>query len=228
MITGCRCQPIVEILKNEPIVHPMVRIHLDVLLKPLPSFGNVLIWRCWKLKIVPRRAFILPIGKNFCEEWIGAIVPCVYQTFVGIKPLFHSPQKREQKQSELNHILRDSLDHKSTAGLQELLEMSASILISLVICWRSLITISKCQLDQKIMRVCISYTQLYSNKPLNHTSSLEICKMCFWANMQVASTLWLYRKSQKMSERRFMINSTKCSPRTEANPLRIVHTSMFR
>jgi hypothetical protein len=57
-------------------------------------------------------------------------------------------------------------------------------------CWCSLTTISRRQLYQKIMRICISYTHLYPNKPLNHTSRLQICKMCFWANMQIASTLW--------------------------------------
>ena len=35
-------------------------------------------------------------------------------------------------------------------------------------CWRSLTIISRCQLDQKIIRVCISYTHLYPNKSLNH------------------------------------------------------------
>ena len=35
-------------------------------------------------------------------------------------------------------------------------------------CWRSLTIISRRQLDQKIMRVCISYTHLYPNKSLNH------------------------------------------------------------
>ena len=78
------------------------------------------------------------------------------------------------------------------------------------------------------MRVCISYTHIYSNKSLSHTSPLEICKMCFWANMQVASSLWPDRKSQKILEHRFRLNSTKCSPRIEGNPLRTDHTSMFR
>src|SRR6185437_128943 len=38
--------------------------------------------------------------------------------------------------------------------------------------------------------------------------------------MQVASTLWPDIKSQKISERRFRLNCTKCSPRTTPNPLK--------
>jgi hypothetical protein len=45
MVTGCLSQPIVEVLKNEPVVHPMVRTRKDIFRKPLPSFGNGLI-RC--------------------------------------------------------------------------------------------------------------------------------------------------------------------------------------
>jgi len=45
MVTGCLSQPVVEVLENEPFVHPMVRIHKDVLLKPIPSFWNGLIGR---------------------------------------------------------------------------------------------------------------------------------------------------------------------------------------
>ena len=39
--------------------------------------------------------------------------------------------------------------------------------------------------------------------------------------MQVASTLWPSRKSQKISEYRFRLKWTKCSPRTEAKQLKI-------
>ena len=60
-------------------------------------------------------------------------------------------------------------------------------------------TISRRQLDQKIIRVCISYTHFYPIKSVNHTSPSRKCKLCFWANMQVASTLWPDIKSQKIS-----------------------------
>ena len=83
-------------------------------------------------------------------------------------------------------------------------------------------------LIKKIMRVCISYTHLYPIKSLNHTSPSRKCKLYFWDNMQVASTLWPDIKSQKISERRFRLNWTKCSPRTEANPLRISSIPVFR
>ena len=87
-------------------------------------------------------------------------------------------------------------------------------------CWRPLTTISRRQFDQKIMRVCISYTHLYPNKFLNHTSPCRKCKMCFWANMQVASTLWPSIKLQKIPEHRFRLKWTKCSPRTQFKPLK--------
>ena len=38
--------------------------------------------------------------------------------------------------------------------------------------------------------------------------------------MQVASTLWPSRKSQKISEYRFRLKWTKCSPRTEAEQVK--------
>ena len=88
-------------------------------------------------------------------------------------------------------------------------------------CSRSLTIISRRQLDQKIMRVCISYTHLYSIKSLNNTLPSRICKLCFLANMHVASTLWPSRKSQKISEYRFRLKWTKCSPRTEAKQVKI-------
>ena len=72
-------------------------------------------------------------------------------------------------------------------------------------CWRSLTIISRRQLDQKIMRVCISYTHLYPIKSLNHTLPFRKCKLYFRANMQVASTLWPDIKSQKLLEHRFRL-----------------------
>ena len=85
-------------------------------------------------------------------------------------------------------------------------------------CWRSLTIISRCQFDQKIMRVCISYTHLYSIKSLNHTLPSRKCKLCFWANMQVTSTLWPDIKSQKLlhysnapHHRRFVMSITNSS-----------------
>ena len=93
-------------------------------------------------------------------------------------------------------------------------------------CWRSLTTISRCQLDQKIMRVCISCTHLYSIKFLNHTLPSRICKMCFWANMQVTSTLWSDRKSQKISEHRFRLKWTKVAQEPKQNKSRQANSSV--
>src|SRR6185312_15479028 len=75
--------------------------------------------------------------------------------------------------------------------------------------------ISKHQLDQKIMRVCISYMHPYPIKSLNHTLPIRICKLCFQANMQVASTLWPNMKSQILSEHRFRLRSTKSDATTQ-------------
>ena len=84
-------------------------------------------------------------------------------------------------------------------------------------CWCSLTTISRHQLDQKIMRVCISYTHLYPIKSLNHTSPSRKYKLCFWANMQVARTFWPDIKSQKISEHQFRL----IGPSVAQEPLRI-------
>ena len=69
----------------------------------------------------------------------------------------------------------------------------------------------------KIMRVCISYTHLYPIKSLNHTSPSRKCKLCFCANMQVASTLWPDIKSEKISKRRFRL----IGPSVAQEPLQI-------
>ena len=70
------------------------------------------------------------------------------------------------------------------------------------------------------MRVCTSYTHPYSIKSPNHTLPFRKYKLYFGANMQVASTLWPNIKSQKISERRFRLKWTKCSPRTNPNEVK--------
>src|SRR6185312_17388906 len=69
------------------------------------------------------------------EERLGTFVPSIHNSLVSIKPLLHSPQERERKQTEPDSILRHTLDNKSTVELQELLEMSAGILIGLATEW---------------------------------------------------------------------------------------------
>src|SRR6185312_7859509 len=71
------------------------------------------------------------------------------------------------------------------------------------------------QLDQKIMKVCISYTHPYSIKSLNYTLSFRKCKLRFRDNMHVTSTLWPNIKSQKLSEHRFRLRWTKSDARTQ-------------
>ena len=65
------------------------------------------------------------------------------------------------------------------------------------------------------MRVCISYTYLYPINSLRHTLPFRKCKLCFTANMQVTSTLWLDIKSQKLPEHRFRLRWTKSDARTQ-------------
>ena len=65
------------------------------------------------------------------EEHLGTFVPSIHSSLISIKPLLRSPQERERKQTESDCILRYTLDNKSTGELQELLEMSAGILIGL-------------------------------------------------------------------------------------------------
>ena len=81
--------------------------------------------------------------------------------------------------------------------------------------WRSQMIIFRHQLDQKIMRVCISYTHLYTIKSLNHTLPSRKCKLCFVANMHVASTLWPDIKSHKLSECQFRLRWTKSDATTQ-------------
>ena len=76
--------------------------------------------------------------------------------------------------------------------------------------------------------VIISYTHLYPIKSLNHTSPSRKCNLCFWANMQVASTLWPDIKSQKISEYRFRLKTDQVKLNTTQNPLRTGRTLVFK
>ena len=69
---------------------------------------------------------------------------------VSIKPSLCSPQERERKQTEPDSILRYTLDNKSTAELQELLEMSTGIPIGLATEWAGLHHRNETRLDLKI------------------------------------------------------------------------------
>ena len=85
------------------------------------------------------------------EECLGTFVPSIHSSLVSIKLLFHSPQERERKQTELDGILRYTHDNKSTAKLQELLEMSAGILIGLATEWAGLHHPNETHLDLEIL-----------------------------------------------------------------------------
>ena len=85
---------------------------------------------CWKLEILPRKAFVLPNGKKF--------VPCADCFFVLIKPLFRLPQEGERKQTEPDGISRNAPYGCGLAKLQKVLEMGVGVLIRLSTEWASL------------------------------------------------------------------------------------------
>ena len=89
--------------------------------------------------------------EKLCEERLGTFVPGVHSGLVSIEPLLRSPQKREREQTEPDCILRYILDNKSTAELQELLEMSAGILIDLATERAGLHHRDKTRLDLEIL-----------------------------------------------------------------------------
>ena len=85
------------------------------------------------------------------EEHLGTFVSGVHNGLVSIEPLLRSSQKREQEQTEPDRILRYSLHNKHTAELQELLEMSAGILIGLATKRAGLHHSNVARLDLKIL-----------------------------------------------------------------------------
>ena len=78
MIMGCLSQLVVETLKYEPIIHPMVRTCQDVLLKLLPRFRNGLIGRLLKTQNSPSLGIGFAHWEELREEHVGAIVPGIY------------------------------------------------------------------------------------------------------------------------------------------------------
>ena len=90
-----------------------------------------------KLEILPRRAFVLPSGKNFCEERLGAFGPGVDVLFF-VKPLFCLPQQGEGKQMKLDNIGGDTPYDYGVEELQKVLQICIGILILLATEWASL------------------------------------------------------------------------------------------
>ena len=84
------------------------------------------------------------------EERLGTFVPSIHSSLVSIKLLLRSPQERERKQTEPDSILRYTLDNKSTAELQELLEMCTGILIGPATKWAGLHHRNETRLDLEI------------------------------------------------------------------------------
>src|SRR6185312_12668079 len=84
------------------------------------------------------------------EERLCTFVPSIHSSLVSIKPLLRSPRERKRKQMEPDCILRYTLDNKSTTELQELLEMSAGILIDPATKWAGLHHRNETRLDLEI------------------------------------------------------------------------------
>jgi len=74
MIMGRLTQPIVEVLKNEPIVQPMVRKHKNVFMKSLPSFRNWLIWCLLKAQNSSTKSIGLARREKLCLERNGTSI----------------------------------------------------------------------------------------------------------------------------------------------------------
>ena len=128
----------------------MVRTCQNVLLKPLPSFRNWLIWCLLEVRNPTTKSIGFARWEELQEERLGTSVPSIHNSLVSIKPLLRSPQERERKQTEPDSILWYTLDNKSTVELLELLEMSAGILIGLATEWVGLHHHNETHLDLKI------------------------------------------------------------------------------
>jgi hypothetical protein len=74
---------------------------------------------CWKFKIFPLRALVLPMGKNFH----GTFVPHVGRFLALVKPLFHLPREREGKHVEPYASWCDFFDENGVAQLKEVLKV---------------------------------------------------------------------------------------------------------
>ena len=68
MTTGYAGQPEVETLNNEPFVYPMMRIGTNVLIEMFPCLRNRLVGLLLEAQNLPRRALVLPAGKNFLTK----------------------------------------------------------------------------------------------------------------------------------------------------------------
>jgi hypothetical protein len=86
MTIGCRSQPIVETLKNEPILHPMVWTGQDVLLKPFWSLWNRFICCLLETRNPPMKHIGFIQQKELIEECFWT-APCIDSLTVCIEPL---------------------------------------------------------------------------------------------------------------------------------------------
>jgi hypothetical protein len=78
MTSGCQSHPIIETLKNKPVVHPIMGTSQNVLLKSLPSFWNGFISCLLEAGNSPRRTLVLPNGKNFARNVAEHFARCQY------------------------------------------------------------------------------------------------------------------------------------------------------
>nr|BAD62217.1 hypothetical protein [Oryza sativa Japonica Group] len=65
VIAGHWGEPIVKVLQDQPVVHPIMRQAATYSCSRTHVYGMDSSLVCWKLEIRPRRALVLPIRKNF-------------------------------------------------------------------------------------------------------------------------------------------------------------------
>ena len=108
----------------------MVRACLDVVLQPLPCFGNGFHGILLEIQNSSPQGFGFAYGEEFGEERHRTFVPCVDSFPILVEPLFHPPQEREGKQAEPDAHGCDILDDDGVTQLKKVLEMRIHILIS--------------------------------------------------------------------------------------------------
>jgi hypothetical protein len=81
----------------------------------------------WKLAILPRRALVLPIRKNFMRNH-GAFALGVHSFLIPVEPLFCLPHKGEGKQTEPDSVGCDVFDDDCVAQFKKVCQVSVGIL----------------------------------------------------------------------------------------------------
>ena len=107
----------------------MVRACLDVFLQPLPCLRDGFHLCLLETNDSCPYGSGFAQGKEFGEEYRGALAPCVNSFLVLVKPLFRLPHKGKGKQAEPDGVRCDIFYDDGVAQLKEVLEMSVGVLI---------------------------------------------------------------------------------------------------